>query len=87
MYHPQKKPKGRQKKMFLYSGHDTTVSAFLSALNIFDVHQPPYTAAVIVELHHVVIEDNGEDENEDEKILDFASQHQYIVKVELLTRI
>ena len=31
--------------------HDTTVAAFLSALQIFDDIQPPYAATVFVELY------------------------------------
>ncbi|KAK3603643.1 hypothetical protein CHS0354_017360 [Potamilus streckersoni] len=38
-------------KFFMYSGHDTTVSALLSALNIFNKKSPPYAATVILELH------------------------------------
>jgi len=40
-------------KMYLYSGHDTTVAAFLAALSVFDLHQPPYTSAVMVELYEM----------------------------------
>ncbi|ESP01199.1 hypothetical protein LOTGIDRAFT_139839 [Lottia gigantea] len=39
-----------QKVMF-YSGHDTTVAALLNALQVFNKISPPYTAAVIMELH------------------------------------
>lgn len=43
-------PAGR--KMFMYSGHDTTLSALLNALGMFDPPlAPPYAAAVLVELH------------------------------------
>lgn len=39
-------------KMFMYSGHDTTVAALLSALNLFaNGTSPPYAASVLVELH------------------------------------
>ncbi|XP_065912207.1 prostatic acid phosphatase-like [Dysidea avara] len=38
-------------KLVLYSAHDTTVAAFLSALEIFDKKQPPYAATVFVELY------------------------------------
>lgn len=35
----------------LYSAHDTTVAAFLSALQVFDDTAPPYAATVFVELY------------------------------------
>ncbi|KAF6039837.1 hypothetical protein EB796_001873 [Bugula neritina] len=35
----------------IYSAHDTTVSAVLTALQISDAKQPEYTATVMVELH------------------------------------
>ncbi|XP_045167982.2 lysosomal acid phosphatase-like [Mercenaria mercenaria] len=38
-------------KMFMYSAHDTTVAAILSALGLYDKKSPQYTATVIVELH------------------------------------
>ncbi|XP_060584387.1 lysosomal acid phosphatase-like [Ruditapes philippinarum] len=38
-------------KMFMYSAHDTTVAALLSALGLYDKKSPMYTATVIVELH------------------------------------
>lgn len=39
-------------KVFMYSGHDTTVAALLTALNLFiNGTSPPYAASVIVELH------------------------------------
>ena len=39
-------------KVFMYSGHDTTVAALLSALNLYsNGTSPPYAASVIVELH------------------------------------
>jgi len=41
------------KKLFMYSAHDVTVAAFLSALGIFDGIQPPYASMVMVELHEI----------------------------------
>lgn len=41
------------RKIYLYSGHENNVINVLAALNIFLPHVPKYTAAVIVELHHV----------------------------------
>ena len=38
-------------KMFMYSAHDVTVAAFLSALGVFNNIQPPYASLVLVELH------------------------------------
>ena len=40
-------------KFYMYSAHDTTVAAFLSALRAFDRHQPIYRALVMVELHQI----------------------------------
>ncbi|ELT96207.1 hypothetical protein CAPTEDRAFT_226537 [Capitella teleta] len=40
-------------KAFIYSAHDSTVSAFLSAMQVFNKRLPPYTACVLVELHAV----------------------------------
>jgi len=39
-------------KMFLYGGHDTTISNLLSALNIFKPQVPDYAMAVIFELYY-----------------------------------
>lgn len=42
---------GRRRQRFvLFSGHDTTVTAVLSALHAFDGHRPPYAARVVFEL-------------------------------------
>ncbi|XP_077999647.1 prostatic acid phosphatase-like [Glandiceps talaboti] len=38
-------------KMYMYSGHDTTVSGFLSAMTVFNYMWPPTASCVIVELH------------------------------------
>ncbi|KAI5713220.1 hypothetical protein M8J76_003193 [Diaphorina citri] len=45
------KDKLKKKKIWIYSAHDTTVANLLNTLNIFDLHCPPYTAAVMIELH------------------------------------
>ncbi|ODN03821.1 Lysosomal acid phosphatase [Orchesella cincta] len=55
----KQKEKKRVKKVYLYSGHDTTVAAFLATLSVFDTHQPPYTSAVIVELHQMQEKGSG----------------------------
>ncbi|KAH9488850.1 mitochondrial acyl carrier protein [Bulinus truncatus] len=40
-------------KFYMYSAHDTTVSALLSAMHVFDRHAPMYRALVMVELHYI----------------------------------
>ena len=35
----------------MYSAHDVTLAAFLSALGVFNGIQPPYAAMVLLELH------------------------------------
>lgn len=39
------------RKMFIYSAHDTTVANLLMTLGVFDAQTPPYTAAVFLQLH------------------------------------
>ncbi|XP_029980075.1 lysophosphatidic acid phosphatase type 6 isoform X1 [Sphaeramia orbicularis] len=39
------------RKLFLYSAHDTTLIPCLMALGIFDMRWPPYAADITVELH------------------------------------
>ncbi|XP_058468975.1 lysophosphatidic acid phosphatase type 6 [Solea solea] len=39
------------RKLFLYSAHDTTLVPFLMALGIFDMKWPPYAADITLELH------------------------------------
>lgn len=41
-------PKGR--KVFMYSGHDSTLGCLLNALDVVEPHIPPYGSAVILEL-------------------------------------
>ncbi|KAJ8984752.1 hypothetical protein NQ317_005017 [Molorchus minor] len=48
----------KRRKMYLYSGHENNVINVLAALDLFQVHIPNYSAAVILELHHL------EDQNE-----------------------
>lgn len=51
---------GSMKKHFiLYSGHDTTMTALLSALEAFDGHRPSYAARVVFELWKAKTETNG----------------------------
>lgn len=38
-------------KLFMYSGHDTTLAALMHSLKVFNNISPPYTACLIMELH------------------------------------
>lgn len=38
--------------MFMYAGHDSTISNLLSALNVWDPQIPGYGIMVLIELHH-----------------------------------
>jgi hypothetical protein len=38
-------------KLYLYSGHDSTIATILGTLNVFERQIPPYSSAVIFELH------------------------------------
>ncbi|XP_026831711.1 prostatic acid phosphatase isoform X2 [Drosophila erecta] len=49
----QKKSAGRlspDRSMWIYSAHDTTVASVLNALKLFELHSPPYTACIMMEL-------------------------------------
>ncbi|XP_065337178.1 prostatic acid phosphatase [Cloeon dipterum] len=39
------------RKLFLYSAHDTTVANILMTLGLFDAQNPPYTSSILLELH------------------------------------
>ncbi|CAB3378604.1 Hypothetical predicted protein [Cloeon dipterum] len=39
------------RKLFLYSAHDTTVANILMTLDLFDAQNPPYTSSILLELH------------------------------------
>ncbi|KAF2882690.1 hypothetical protein ILUMI_23492 [Ignelater luminosus] len=41
------------RKIFLYSAHDFTISYLLNALEVFFKHSPPYGACILVELHRI----------------------------------
>lgn len=43
--------KEKLKKLYMYSTHDTLVSALLDALNVYDGKAPPYCSTLILELH------------------------------------
>lgn len=38
------------RKLFIYSAHDTTVANMLMALGLFERHCPPYAATILIEL-------------------------------------
>ena len=40
-----------EKKAFLYSAHDATLMKLMATLDILDPIMPPYSAALIMELH------------------------------------
>jgi hypothetical protein len=46
-------PGAQLPKFYMYSAHDVTVASLLSALNVYNSHQPIYRALVIIELHEV----------------------------------
>lgn len=39
------------RKIFLYSGHETTLGYMMEALQVFKAHIPPYASALIFEVH------------------------------------
>lgn len=39
------------RKLWVYSGHDTTISNILNAMDIFQYHSPPYTSTIMFELY------------------------------------
>lgn len=41
----------QRRKFYMYSAHDTTVATLLNTLDVFELHSPPYTAMVIMELY------------------------------------
>ncbi|KAJ1528663.1 hypothetical protein ONE63_007057 [Megalurothrips usitatus] len=41
------------RKMFIYSAHDTTIANILSTLGVFQPHCPPYAATVLAELYKI----------------------------------
>lgn len=40
-----------RKKLYLFSGHDETMAGFLNTLGIFNKKRPPFTSAIMIELH------------------------------------
>lgn len=41
------------RKLWMYSGHDTTIANILKTLDIFEEHSPPYTATILFEIRSV----------------------------------
>lgn len=39
------------RKLWMYSAHDTTIANILNALDIFEWHSPPYTSTILIELY------------------------------------
>jgi hypothetical protein len=39
-------------RLYLYSGHDTTVAAMTTALGVYNNIIPPYAAALMIELYN-----------------------------------
>lgn len=39
--------------MFLFSGHENNVINILAVLGVYTPHVPKYSAAVVIELHHI----------------------------------
>lgn len=42
---------GGNRKMLLYSAHDSTLSRIMNTMGVFHPHNPPYAAAFMLELH------------------------------------
>ncbi|XP_020614615.1 prostatic acid phosphatase-like [Orbicella faveolata] len=61
--------KPTSKKLYIYSAHDTTVSALLSALDVYDGIAPAYSSAVMIELFS--------DENDNKKNLTVRIMYRY----------
>lgn len=41
------------RSLYIYSGHDSTVASLLNTLKLFEYHNPPYTACVMIELRRI----------------------------------
>ena len=51
--HMKKKIEGKLKpnrRAWIYSAHDTTIANVLKGLNVFEVHSPPYSSLILIEL-------------------------------------
>ncbi|XP_018578050.1 venom acid phosphatase Acph-1-like [Anoplophora glabripennis] len=47
----------RERKIFLFSGHENNVINVLAAMDLYKAHFPSYSSAVIIELHYLSDED------------------------------
>lgn len=43
-----------KRKMFLYSGHESTLGYILNALKLADAHVPPYGSAILIDIRRDV---------------------------------
>ncbi|CAL8134238.1 unnamed protein product [Orchesella dallaii] len=48
---PPRKDDSAKRKMYIYSGHDSTIAVLLHTLNLFEPHVIEYAAALLIELH------------------------------------
>jgi len=49
----------RKAKMYMISGHDTTVAILLGTLGVFETQLPPYASSVILEMHRGSLAQNA----------------------------
>jgi len=49
-HHALRKSGSKYRKLFLYSGHDITISSLLDLMGVFDIIRPPYASLVLFEL-------------------------------------
>lgn len=42
-----------ERKMYLYSGHESNVAAVMQSLQVYYPHVPEYSSALILELHKI----------------------------------
>lgn len=42
---------GVNRKMLMYSAHDSTLARIMNTMGVFEPHMPNYAAALLVELH------------------------------------
>jgi len=46
------------KKLYMFSAHDSSLTRIMNTLEIFKPHNPPYAAALMIELHQVFNEND-----------------------------
>ncbi|OXA50096.1 Lysosomal acid phosphatase [Folsomia candida] len=54
----RRKPGTKHRKLYAYSAHDLTLTAVLDTLGVYDVHQPSYASALMIELNMNVTSGN-----------------------------